>query len=121
MDKVNIRQKFSLFTEHWTPKIVGELNGQYVKVAKLLGDIDWHRHESEDELFLVVKGSLTIRLRDGEVHLGEGEFFIVPKGVDHQPVASEEAHIVLFEPKTTAHTGNVQTEKTVPIEEQEWI
>lgn len=112
MDKVNLAQKFSLFSEHWSPRVVGELNGQQVKVAKLLGTFDWHHHDDEDELFLVVKGSLTLRLRDGEVVLEEGEFFIVPRGVEHQPVAEQEAHILLFEPESTLNTGNLRNERT---------
>lgn len=117
--KVNLGKKFSLFDEYWSPKIVGDLNGQYVKLAKLKGEFVWHDHEAEDELFLVVKGRLILKLRDGDLVLDEGEFCIVPRGVAHCPVAEEEAHVLLFEPKTTAHTGSVKTEKTV--EEQEWI
>jgi mannose-6-phosphate isomerase-like protein (cupin superfamily) len=113
VDKVNLAQKFSLFDEYWTPKIVGELNGQYVKLAKLKGEFVWHRHEAEDEFFLVIKGRLTIRLRDADLILDEGEFAIVPHGVEHCPVAAEEAHVLMFEPQSTLHTGNVRTEKTV--------
>lgn len=113
MEKVNLAEKLSLFEEHWSPKIVGELNGQYVKLAKLKGDFVWHHHEAEDEMFLVVKGCLVIKLQDRDVVLGEGEFLIVPRGVEHCPVAEEEVHIMLFEPKSTLHTGNVRTEKTV--------
>lgn len=119
--KVNLKDKFSLFKDQWSPKIVGELNGQFVKLAKVEGSFDWHTHEEEDELFLVVKGSLTIKMRESDVTLEEGEFFIVPKGVEHKPVAEHEAWILLFEPKNTAHTGNVQNERTVAIENQEWI
>jgi mannose-6-phosphate isomerase-like protein (cupin superfamily) len=119
MVKVNLSEKFSLFDEHWSPKIVGELNGQYVKVAKLKGDFVWHHHEAEDELFLVVKGRLVIQLRDQTVTLDEGEFLIVPRGVDHKPVAEEEVHVLLFEPVSTLHTGNVRTDRTV--EELAWI
>ena len=117
--KVNLAQKFALFHEQWTPKIVGELNGQLVKLAKVQGEFLWHAHDDEDELFLVVHGALTIRLRDRDVHLNEGEFFIVPRGVEHMPIAEKEAHILLFEPKATAHTGKVQSERTV--EQQGWI
>ena len=113
MNRVNLAQKFSLFDECWSPKIVGELNGQYVKLAKLKGEFVWHHHEAEDELFLVIKGRLMIKLREREVILKEGEFIIVPRGVEHKPVAQEEAHILLFEPKSTLHTGNVRTERTV--------
>ncbi len=112
LEKVNLARKFAAFSEHWSPRIVGELNGQQVKLAKLLGTFDWHHHEEEDELFLVVKGSLTLRLRDGDVVLNEGEFFIVPRGVEHQPVAEEEAHVVLFEPASTLNTGNLRNERT---------
>lgn len=119
MEKVNLAEKFGLFAEYWSPKIVGELNGQYVKLAKLKGEFVWHHHEAEDELFLVVKGQLVIKLREKDVTLKEGEFFIVPRGVEHQPVAEEEAHILLFEPRSTLHTGNVRSERTV--ENLDWI
>jgi mannose-6-phosphate isomerase-like protein (cupin superfamily) len=112
MDKVNLADKFALFAEHWSPKVVGELNGQQVRLAKLLGTFDWHHHEHEDELFLVIRGRLTLRLRDREVVLEPGEFFIVPRGVEHQPHADEEAHALLFEPATTLNTGNVRSERT---------
>ena len=113
IEKVNLAEKFSLFTEQWSPKITGELNGQQVKLAKLQGEFDWHHHEHEDELFLVVRGSLTIRLRDRDVVLREGEFLIVPRGVEHQPVAEKEAHVLLFEPASTLNTGNLQNDRTV--------
>jgi mannose-6-phosphate isomerase-like protein (cupin superfamily) len=112
MDKVNLADKFSRFTEHWSPRVVGELNGQQVRLAKLLGTFEWHHHEHEDELFLVVQGTLTLRLRDREVVLEPGEFFIVPRGVEHQPHAEEEAHVLLFEPASTLNTGNVRSERT---------
>jgi len=112
MDKVNLAQKLASFAEHWQPRIVGELNGQHVKLAKLQGEFVWHHHENEDELFLVVKGAMTIELRDRDVHLAEGELFIVPRGVEHRPVAKEEAHILLFEPAGTLNTGNVRNERT---------
>jgi mannose-6-phosphate isomerase-like protein (cupin superfamily) len=115
MRKVNLSEKFSLFDEYWSPKIVGELNGQYVKLAKLKGEFVWHHHEAEDELFLVVRGHLVIRLREQDVVLEAGEFFIVPRGVEHKPIAEEETHVILFEPKSTQHTGSVKTEKTVEI------
>lgn len=113
MEKVNLIEKFSLFGDYWSPKVVGELNGQYVKLAKLKGEFVWHHHEAEDELFLVVKGRLVIRLREKDVVLEEGEFFIVPRGVEHKPVAEEEVHVLLFEPKSTLNTGNVRTERTL--------
>ena len=101
MKKVNLAQKFSLFNEYWSPKIAGELNDSYVKLAKLKGEFVWHHHEAEDELFLVVKGKLLIKLRDRDIWLEEGEFAIIPKGVEHMPVAEEEVQIILIEPKTT--------------------
>lgn len=119
MNKINIKEKMKLFSELWTPKIVGELNGQYIKLAKVQGEMVWHSHENEDEMFLVIKGSLLLKMRDREVRLNEGEFFIVPKGVEHLPVADEETHLVLFEPKETAHTGSVKHELTK--EKLDWI
>ena len=119
MDKVNLRQKFKLFDEYWTPKITGELNGQYVKLVKVRGEFVWHKHDNEEELFLVVKGSLTIKLRDRDIQLKEGEFYIVSKGIEHKPFAEEEAHLLMFEPKSTKHTGDEKSELTV--ENQEWI
>ena len=119
MPKVNLAQKFALITEHWSPKIAGQLNGQYVKLAKFKGEFMWHQHVNEDELFLVTKGSLTVQLRDGDVSLGEGEFFIVPAGVEHRPVAQEEVHALMLEPISTLNTGNVTNERT--LQELEWI
>lgn len=119
MQKVNLLEKFKLFKDHWSPKIVGELNSQYVKLVKLKGEFVWHHHEIEEELFMVVKGRLCIKLRDCDVWLEEGEFFIVPKGVEHKPVAEEEVHVLLFEPKSTLNTGNQKNQRTV--EELEWI
>jgi mannose-6-phosphate isomerase-like protein (cupin superfamily) len=119
MQKVNLAEKLALITEHWDPHVVGELNGQHVKLAKLKGEFAWHHHEQEDELFLVLKGRIVIRLRDREVSIGEGEFFIVPRGVDHQPVAEEEAHVVLFEPVSTLNTGNLRNGRT--IDNPRWI
>jgi mannose-6-phosphate isomerase-like protein (cupin superfamily) len=109
MEKVNIAQKLALFEEHWSPKIVGELNGQYVKLVKFKGAFDWHRHEKEDELFLVIRGEFDLELRDRTHRLEEGEFFIVPRGVEHRPVAGEETHVMLFEPAATLNTGDVET------------
>ncbi|HVB60923.1 MAG TPA: cupin domain-containing protein [Ktedonobacteraceae bacterium] len=113
METVNLAQKFSLFQEHWSPKIVGELNDSYVKIVKLQGEFVWHHHETEDELFLVIKGTLLIKLRDRDIWLHEGEFSIIPKGVEHLPIADEEAQVLLLEPKSTLNTGNVQDEFTV--------
>ncbi len=113
MDKVNLAEKFGLFDDYLSPKIVGELNGQHVKLAKLKGAFIWHHHDNEDELFLVVKGQLIMQLRDRDVVLDEGEFFIVPRGVEHKPVAEEEVHLLLFEPQSTLNTGTVENERTV--------
>ncbi len=121
MDKINLKQKLTLFNEYWTPKIIGEANGQYVKLAKVQGDIVWHAHANEDEIFLVIDGAITIEMRDGAVHLETGEMFIVPQGVEHRVLADDEAHILLLEPKSTAHTGSTDSEMTVSIEDQEWI
>lgn len=107
MDKVNLNTKFGAITEHWAPKIVGELNGQQVKLAKLKGAFVWHHHEEEDELFYVVRGTLTMAFQDHTVTIREGEFLIVPKGVEHKPIAEEEVHVMLFEPASTVNTGNV--------------
>ncbi len=112
MEKVNIREKLSLFTEHWHPRIIGELNGQHVKAVKLIGEFVWHHHDHEDELFLVIKGKLKMEFRDRVEEINEGEFIIVPRGVEHKPVADEEVHILLFEPATTVNTGNVENERT---------
>ena len=113
MNRVNLAEKFRQFAEHWSPKIVGELNDSYVKLVKVKGEFVWHHHDLEDELFLVVKGRLLLKFRDRDVSVGEGEFIIVPRGVEHMPVASEEAHVLLLEPKTTLNTGNVRNERTV--------
>jgi len=110
---VNVKEKLSMFDEHWSPKIVGELNGQQVKLAKLKGEFIWHFHENEDELFWVIKGQLLMKMRDQDVVINEGEFFIVPKGVEHLPVAQEECHIMLLEPASTLNTGNINNERTL--------
>ena len=112
MDKVNLRQKFDSFAEHWSPKIAGELNGQQVKLVKFLGPFVWHHHDNEDELFFVVKGRFRMEYRDRQVWLEEGEFLIVPRGVEHRPVAEEEVEVLLFEPASTLNTGNVRNERT---------
>lgn len=113
-EKVNLEEKFSLFGEHWRPKVVGELNGQEVKLVKLLGLFTWHHHEDADELFLVVKGRFRMEFRERQVWLEEGELMGVPRGVEHKPVADEEAHVLLFEPSGTLNTGNVRNELTAP-------
>ncbi|TQR30390.1 cupin domain-containing protein [Brevibacillus brevis] len=113
MEKVNVAEKFTLFHQYWNPKIAGEINDSYVKLAKLKGEFVWHQHENEDEMFFVVKGKLLIKFRDKDVWLNEGEFLIVPKGVEHMPVAEEEVHVLLLEPKTTLNTGDQVNERTV--------
>lgn len=118
MEKVNLNEKFSLFSEHWQPKIVAELNGQAVKLAKVKGEFVWHHHDAEDELFFVVKGNLTIKFRDRSIVLNEGEMIVVPKGVEHKPVAVSEVWLMLFEPIQTLNTGNVENERTVESPER---
>jgi len=113
MRSVNLAAKFRLFDEYWSPKIVGELNDAYVKLVKLKGEFVWHHHETEDELFFVVKGRLLLKFRDRDVWVEQGEFVIVPRGVEHLPVAAEETHVMLLEPKSTLNTGNVRNERTV--------
>lgn len=113
MELVNIKEKFSLINEHWSPRIGGEINDTYVKFAKLKGEFVWHRHDHEDEMFLVIKGRLLLKFRDKDVTINEGEYIIVPKGVEHLPVAEEEVHVLLFEPKSTLNTGEQINERTV--------
>lgn len=113
MEKVNLTKSFARFSEPWSPKIVGEINDMQIKLVKLKGEFVWHHHESEDELFLVTKGSLLMRFRDREVRVEEGEFIIVPHGVEHQPVAEEDCEVILMEPKTTLNTGDVRNARTV--------
>jgi mannose-6-phosphate isomerase-like protein (cupin superfamily) len=111
--KINLAEKFDRFTDLWSPKIVADLNDSHVKLAKVQGEFLWHRHEEEDELFIVVRGELTIQLRDGQVTLAPGELVVIPKGVEHRPVAQEEVHLMLIEPKGIRHTGDVVSERTV--------
>ena len=118
MDIVNLSQKFDLFHEHWSPRIVGELNDSYVKLVKLKGEFVWHKHKNEDELFLVVKGRLQIKLRDRDLWIQEDEFVIIPKGVEHCPLAEEEVQVMLLEPKSTLNRGDQQNERTVAAK---WI
>lgn len=125
-DKISLSEKYSRFSDHWSPRIIGETNGQLVKIAKVQGEFVWHSHEHEDELFLVIKGKLVIefRLPDGDsdtVELGPNEMCIVPKGVEHKPMADEETQVLLIEPASTEHTGKHVTDKTVAKEKQEWI
>lgn len=112
MNKVNLLEKFAMINDHWNPRIAGELNGQHVKLVKFQGEFVWHKHDQEDELFYVVKGNFTMELRDRSVEIGEGEFFIVPRGTEHRPVADREVWVMLFEPATTLNTGDVKDEKT---------
>jgi mannose-6-phosphate isomerase-like protein (cupin superfamily) len=112
-DKVTLAEKFALFRDHWSPRVVGELNGQQVKLVKFIGAFTWHRHEDEDELFLVHKGRFRMEFRDRTVELSAGDFLIVPRGVEHCPVADEEVEVILFEPATTLNTGNIRNERTV--------
>lgn len=119
VQKVNVAEKFGRFQDHWKPKIIGELNDSYVKAVKLKGEFVWHEHDREDELFFVTKGRLLIKLRDGDIHLAAGEFLIVPRGVEHLPVAEEEVHALLVEAKTTVNTGAAATERRV--DQLEWI
>ncbi len=113
METVNLADRFSRFTDYWSPKIVGELNVFHVKLVKVKGEFVWHHHDDEDEMFLVIEGHLTIQLRDRDISLEPGEFTIIPKGVEHRPVATVETHVLLLEPKSTLNTGNVQNERTV--------
>jgi len=119
MEKVNLAHKFSLFHDYWHPRIAGELNDSHIKLVKLRGEFVWHHHEAEDELFLVVKGKLLIKLQDRDIWLDEGEFVVIPRGVEHLPVAEQEVHVLLLEPKSTLNTGNMQNDKTVA--DLEWI
>ena len=120
MQKLNLQQKLSLINDHWNPRIAGELNGQYIKLVKFQGPFTWHHHDNEDELFMVIKGRFRMDYRDElnanqEVWIEEGEMIIVPRGVEHCPVADEECEVLLFEPKSTLNTGNVQDEFTKPV------
>jgi mannose-6-phosphate isomerase-like protein (cupin superfamily) len=113
MQKINLKEKLESFSAHWQPKVVGELNGQYVKLVKFEGPFVWHHHETEDEMFMVLSGRFRMEFRDRDVWIEEGEFIIVPRGVEHRPVADEEAHVLLFEPASTLNTGNTENEMTV--------
>jgi mannose-6-phosphate isomerase-like protein (cupin superfamily) len=112
INKINIAQKLALFNDYWNPRIAGELNGQHIKLVKFKGEFVWHKHENEDEMFLVIKGGFTMELRDKAIELKEGEMIIIPKGTEHRPVAKDEVQIMLFEPVSTLNTGNVQNEFT---------
>ena len=112
MKKINLQKKFSLIHTHWDPKIVGELNNQQVKLVKFRGEFDWHKHENEDELFLVVKGRLEMQFRDKTITLNENEMIVVPRGIEHCPKSKDEVHVLLFEPASILNTGNIKSEKT---------
>ena len=113
IEKININEKLNLFKDYWNPRIVGELNNQHIKLVKLKGEFIWHKHDEEEEMFMVIKGKLKIEFRNKSVLLNEGEFIIVPKGIEHKPVAEEEVQVLLFEPGTTLNTGNITNERTV--------
>jgi mannose-6-phosphate isomerase-like protein (cupin superfamily) len=115
IERVRLSEKFARFTEHWSPKVVGELNGQQVKLVKFQGAFTWHHHEREDELFLVHRGTFRMEFRDGTVELSAGDFLVVPRGVEHRPVADEEVEVLLFEPASTLNTGNVRDARTVDV------
>lgn len=119
MDKLNLREKSLLFTDHWRPKIVGELNGQHVKLVKFAGAFEWHHHENEDEMFLVIEGRFTMEFRDRKIELEQGELLIVPRRVEHRPVAEQEVQVLLLEPASTVNTGNVRSALTA--DDLEWI
>jgi len=113
MNSINLIEKFNLFNEHWTPKLIADLNGQHVKIAKMKGEFVWHKHEQQDELFLVVRGRFRMEFREKNVWVEEGEIIVVPRDAEHRPVADEEAHILMFEPANTLNTGNVNSDRTV--------
>jgi mannose-6-phosphate isomerase-like protein (cupin superfamily) len=118
MEKVNLAEKLGLFREYWSPRIVGRVNDSFVKLAKLKGEFTWHLHEAEDELFLVLRGTLLVKLRDRDIRLEEGEFVVIPRGIEHLPIAEEEARVLLIEPRTTVNTGDVRNERTA---RDQWI
>ncbi len=118
MEAINLTRKLAQFTEYWKPKIVGEVNDSYVKLVKFTGEFVWHHHDHEDEMFLVLHGRLRMRFRDHDVLVQPGEFIIVPRGVEHLPVAETETHVMLVEPKSTLNTGNVVNDRTVPVLER---
>ncbi|MFP3716955.1 cupin domain-containing protein [Bacillus safensis] len=118
ISKTNVQEKFLQINDYWNPRISGELNDSYIKMVKVKGEFIWHHHDDEDEMFFVCKGKLVIRFRDNEIPVNEGEFIVIPKGIEHQPIADEEVHLLLIEPKTTLNTGNVVNERTVSIPER---
>ena len=118
---INLLEKFSLFNDQWSPKIIAESNGQLIKLAKIEGEFVWHNHPDEDEVFFIVKGNLLIKFRDRDINLKEGDLYVVPKGEDHFPIAKEECWVMLVEPKGTKHTGEIDFERSVQEEDQHWI
>lgn len=120
-NKINIADKFALFEQLWTPKIIAQSNGQLVKIAKGKGELVWHKHDNEDELFIVFKGKLVLQLREHNIELTPGEMYVVPKGVEHCPIADEETHFMMIEPASTAHTGDTESDITVAQEQQDWL
>jgi len=121
LSKININEKFELFSQEWTPKVIAQSNGQLIKIAKATGELVWHKHDNEDELFLVIKGQLTLQLKSENIVLNAGEMYIVPKGIEHCPKAAPDTHFMMIEPSTTMHTGELENELTVSSEKQEWI
>lgn len=121
MNGINLEEKFAMINDYWQPHIVAELNGQYMKLAKFKGEFDWHSHANEDEYFQVFAGTIDIQLRDKTVTLNQGDCYIVPKGIEHKPTASAEAHVIMFEPKSTQQTGDIKTKKTVDVADQKWL
>jgi|TARA_B110000914_G_scaffold148946_1_gene130551 mannose-6-phosphate isomerase-like protein (cupin superfamily) len=113
MKKINLKNKFNLFNDHWNPRIIGEMNGQDIKIAKVKGEFIWHNHKNEDELFLIIKGTLKIQFLDKTIELNEGEILIVPKGIEHKPIAEKEVWLLLFEPNSTKHTGDIKSNITI--------
>lgn len=120
-NKINIADKFTLFEQLWTPKIIAQSNGQLVKIAKGKGELVWHKHDNEDELFIVFKGKLILQLREHNIELNPGEMYVVPKGVEHCPIADQETHFMMIEPTSTAHTGETESDVTVAQDQQDWL
>jgi len=121
MSKINLDEKFALFNQQWTPKVIAESNNQLVKIAKGSGELVWHKHDNEDELFIVFKGQLTLQLRAENIILNPGEMYVIPKGVEHCPKAQPDTHFMMIEPASTAHTGSTVSDRTVSSQQQEWI
>ena len=120
-EKINLKDKYSKFNKHWSPRIIAEMNNYHFKLAKIKGEFVWHDHKNTDETFIVIEGNMTIKFRDNEVKLSKGEMYVVPKGVEHCPKAQPDTHFMMIEPSSTAHTGEIQSKRTVSAAEQEWI